>query len=226
MQTKHNKTTGDYFSEWALNGRGDSMAMGHQLLVDAILEKIDVQGKSILDVGCGVGEALASASRAGASQIAGIDLASDMIELARSRQPQGDFKQGSVEVLPWPDAQFDLCISVEAMYYFEQPLDGLKEIYRVLRPGGQFASAIEFFEENAGSTVWADELPMNIWCWSETKWKQTFEAAGFKQVACSRIIRKTFKSESEFVPSNFFPDYARYLDYVQQGALLVVGEKG
>ncbi|TNE60750.1 MAG: class I SAM-dependent methyltransferase [Bacteroidetes bacterium] len=222
---QHNSTTSDFFSTWAATGKGHSMAKGHSELVEGIFRTITPKGKTLLDVGCGIGAALATAQAAGASGMAGIDLSEDMIGIARTHLPDADLMVGTADRLPWPDNTFDLAISVEAMYYFHDPVAGLKEICRVLKPGGHFISAIEYFQENAGSQVWATQLPMQIWCWSERQWQDAFEAAGFKDVQCSRIIRRQFKAETEFQPSDFFPDYDAYLDYVREGALQVFGTK-
>jgi ubiquinone/menaquinone biosynthesis C-methylase UbiE len=223
--SEHNTSTSEFFSSWAASGKGHSMAKGHSLLVAGLFERLDLKGKSVLDVGCGIGEALLEAKARGASSCAGIDLSNEMIEIARKRLPEADFQTGSVEKLPWQTNSFDLSISIEAMYYFHNPEESLKEIYRVLKPGGLFASAIEFYKENAGSQVWAEQLPMKIWCWSEQEWQQAFEEAGFSEVSCARIVRKTVKSKSEFQASDFFPDYDSYLAYVREGALVVSGKK-
>ena len=224
-QNQHNETTADFFSGWADTGKGHSMAKGHSALVEGIYATIPPAGKSVVDIGCGIGGALSTAVENGAHSVAGIDLSENMIKVGRERLPQADLHIGAADQLPWTDNSFDLAISVEAMYYFQDPVAGLKEICRVVKPGGVFASAIEFYGENAGSMVWAEQLPMKIWCWSSQEWTDAFEQAGFTQVATSRIVRKDYKSKEEFQPSDFFPDYTSYLDYIQQGALLITGQK-
>ena len=225
MTDQHDKLTGSYFGSWALEGRGHRMAEGHRPLVDAIVEQGSWEGKKVLDIGCGVGEALISLKEVGASAFAGIDLSDEMIKLASERLPEGDFQVGTAANLPWKDGQFDEVISVEAMYYFKDLEAGLNELFRVLKSGGHFASAIELYGENIAAKAWMEALPMEVHCLSEQEWKAVFEKTGFRNVRTSRVVRQTPKPESEFEPSKFFPGYTEYLEYVKQGALLVVGEK-
>lgn len=222
---RHEELTKTFFNEWADQGKGASMARGHAVLVEEILTQAPPEGNRVLDVGCGIGKLLEQASRQGAVGLAGIDVADHMIEIAKTALPEADMKTGSVEALPWTTETFDKVYSVEAMYYFSELAKTLKEINRVLKPGGQFISAIEYYEENEGSQIWAEELPMHVHLLSENAWKQEFEKAGFKTVTTARIKRETPKPETEFNASPFFPSYARYLNYIQEGALLVTGTK-
>ena len=224
-QHKQEKITGDLFSNWAETGRGEKMAEGHAPLVRALLEEINVEGKSVLDIGCGIGEALKQCVRKGAINIAGIDLSTNMIDLAQNNLPEGDFKMGSVLNLPWKDDQFDHVISIEAMYYFTNIQKALSQIMRVLKKGGQFSSAIEYYVDNKATAVWAEELPMNILHFSEKEWIEVFKKAGYRNVYTKRIIRYNPKAKKDFIPSAFFPDYQWYLDYIQSGALMVCGTK-
>jgi ubiquinone/menaquinone biosynthesis C-methylase UbiE len=61
-------------------------------------------------------------------------------------------RQGDAGHLPWPDASFDLVISLEALEFFPRPRRALAEMSRVLRPGG--ALVVSKYPD-----VWARALP-------------------------------------------------------------------
>ena len=85
---------------------------------------------------------------------------------------------------------------------------------------------IEFYWENEGTHIWADNLPMKITNWSEQQWCTAFKEAGFSEVASNRVIRKSTTNVDEFKPSKYWPSYEQYTDYIKEGALWVSGCKG
>lgn len=101
-------------------------------------------GDSVLEVGCGTGEVtLVAKARAGsAGRVAGIDASPEMIEVARAKAAQQgvdiDFRHALIEALPFPDHTFDVVLSSLMMHHLPDDLkqDGLREISRVLKPGG------------------------------------------------------------------------------------------
>jgi SAM-dependent methyltransferase len=97
-------------------------------------------GTRLLDVGCGAGDLLAYAAGRGLS-VAGIDPAPGMVDHARARLPTADIRPGDAERLPWPDASFDLAVSVNALQFAEDTLDALAEMTRVTIPHGHVAVA-------------------------------------------------------------------------------------
>ena len=93
-------------------------------------------GTRLLDVACGSGLIARVASGAGAS-VAGIDAAADLIEIARTRAPDVDFRIGSMYELPWGHAEFDVVTAINGIWGGCEA--ALHEAFRVLRPGGMFA---------------------------------------------------------------------------------------
>ena len=101
-------------------------------------------GESVLDLGCGAGfDAFIAAQLVGLEgRVVGIDLSLEMLAVARAGQaeaglPQIEFCEAPVEVLPFPDASFDLALSNGVLNLVPDKPAALREIFRVLRPGGR-----------------------------------------------------------------------------------------
>ena len=101
------------------------------------------EGK-VLDAGTGPGTlAREIARRQPRLQVYGIDLSEDMIRLARAHakreqlEKQVHFDIGNVAQLPYPDHSFDLVVSTISMHHWYELEQPLRELYRVLRPGGR-----------------------------------------------------------------------------------------
>ncbi|MCB1353901.1 MAG: methyltransferase domain-containing protein [Rhodobacteraceae bacterium] len=101
-------------------------------------------GKSFLDVACGTGVlARAARSRAGiGAHVAGLDCNPGMLAVARARAPEIDWYEGRAEALPFPDAAFDAVASQFGIMFFEDRVAALREMWRVLAPGGGLAVAV------------------------------------------------------------------------------------
>ena len=101
-------------------------------------------GVRMLDVACGAGQIAIPAAKAGAD-VTGIDIASNLIEQARKRAAaagvQVQFDEGDAEALPYPDASFDLVVSLIGAMFAPRPELVASELARVCRPGGRIAMA-------------------------------------------------------------------------------------
>jgi SAM-dependent methyltransferase len=96
------------------------------------------EGTSLLDAGCGSGVAAAIARQRGA-KVSGIDAAPPMVEIARERVPDADFRVGELEALPYDDDSFDVVTGFNAFQYAADPVHALQEARRVARPDGTVA---------------------------------------------------------------------------------------
>lgn len=92
----------------------------------------------LLDIGCGPGLAAMLAAQQGA-EVAGLDASAASIAIACERMPQGDFRVGEMEELPWPDHTFDVVTSFNAFQFAADLVRALQEAKRVTRPGGRVA---------------------------------------------------------------------------------------
>ena len=89
-------------------------------------------GTRVLDCGCGAGRFARVAADRGAS-VAGIDAAEGLIEIATERTPEGDFRVGDLEALPWPEDSFDVVTGFSAFQFADDKVRALTEARRVSR---------------------------------------------------------------------------------------------
>ncbi len=88
-----------------------------------------------LDAACGTGRYARLLSERG-HQVAAVDLSAEMIERARASSPDVEFKQGSLEALPFDDERFDLVMCGLALTHLPEISRAISEIRRVLKVGG------------------------------------------------------------------------------------------
>jgi SAM-dependent methyltransferase len=89
-------------------------------------------GTTVLDCGCGAGRFVQLAAARGAD-VAGIDAAAELIEIAAGRCPRADLRVGDFEALPWPDGSFDLVTGFSTFQFAEDHARALGEARRVSR---------------------------------------------------------------------------------------------
>lgn len=106
------------------------------------------EGKKLLDVGCGTGYHLAR-YRGRGFDISGVDGSADMLEQARQINPDIEFKQSDVDSLPYESESFDYVLCIEVLRYLPDINPSIREIYRVLKPGGvALITAAPLFQSN------------------------------------------------------------------------------
>ena len=101
-------------------------------------------GQRALDVACGTGVlACAAAERVGpAGSVVGLDPNDGMLSVARRKSERVEWKSGRAESIPFPSESFDAVVSQFGMMFFEDRVATLREMWRVLRPGGRLAVAV------------------------------------------------------------------------------------
>lgn len=111
---------------------------------DFIARRTVKPGMRVLDVACGTGNLAIPAAKA-AADVTGVDIATNLIEQARSRALREgvnvQFDEGDAEELPYPDASFDLVVSMYGAMFAPRAERAAAELVRVCKPGGQIAMA-------------------------------------------------------------------------------------
>ena len=127
-----------YFGAHTLEGEWHSLLPRYALLADR------VDGKQILDIGCGTGIGSSLLLELGADGVNGIDHRPEVLELARVKHAkQGlNFQVMFWEELEYPEDSFDMVLCLDPTSPVTDP-SLLLEIQRVLRPGGEYICAIE-----------------------------------------------------------------------------------
>jgi demethylmenaquinone methyltransferase/2-methoxy-6-polyprenyl-1,4-benzoquinol methylase len=120
----------------------------------------------VLDVACGTGGVTFLLAERSSAEVLGIDLTEPMVAEGRRRLPQDGrgqqvaFCLGDAQELPFPDASFDALTFTYLLRYVQDPLTTLKELARVVKPGGRVAS-LEFYVPP--SRFWL------LWWWLYTR---------------------------------------------------------
>jgi ubiquinone/menaquinone biosynthesis C-methylase UbiE len=101
-------------------------------------------GERVLDVACGTGAVASVALREIGSEgwVVGIDRSPEMLAVARRKMPDIDWREGRAEALPLPDDNFDVVFCQFGLMFFDDRGQALREMLRVLRPGGRVALAV------------------------------------------------------------------------------------
>jgi SAM-dependent methyltransferase len=98
-------------------------------------------GRHMLDVGCGAGGASALAAARGA-KVSGLDASEGLIAYARQRLPDGDFRVGDMQHLPYEDEQFDAVFAANVVQFSDDPVTTAREFARVCRPQGRIVAGL------------------------------------------------------------------------------------
>lgn len=101
-------------------------------------------GERVLDVACGTGNLALPAARGGAV-VTGLDIAPNLLDVARRRAAAEDlairFDEGDAAALPYPDGAFDTVVTMFGAMFAADPARAASELIRVTRPGGRIAMA-------------------------------------------------------------------------------------
>ena len=140
---------------WQLSGSGPENYERYQVpsifapLARIFLDHVPVRnGQRLLDVACGTGIVARTAAPAlgGGGSVVGVDLNPGMLAVAAEKAPEGgasfDWREGDVADLPCPDDAFDIVLCQQGLQFFPDKPAALREMHRVLAPGGQVALCV------------------------------------------------------------------------------------
>ncbi len=101
-------------------------------------------GDRVLDVACGTGgfvrEAIHHVQPGG--HVTGLDADPGMLAVAGQHNPRASWTLGTAEQLPYPDASFDVVVCAFGLMFFNDRLGALRQMHRVLAPGGRLVLAV------------------------------------------------------------------------------------
>jgi arsenite methyltransferase len=216
------------FNRWAEAGRGEGMERDHLPIALPVLEKMRLAATdNVLDVGCGSGWlARLLAKRVTEGRVVGMDVSDEMIRVARRTSLEFEnilYATGEVGAIPWEANFFNHAISVESAYYWPEPAAGMREIFRVLRPGGGVWILINYYRDNSHCHQWGPLLAVPTQLLLAEEWAELMRAAGFTNVAHERVVDPS--PSPEFYNGRWFRDAAELRAFKAEGALLIHGSK-
>ena len=173
-----------------LYGKG-YLSMGGDDEVASIVEPVDVAGKTVLDIGCGLGGALIALVRNhAAGHVRGIDIDAGVLERAAALvnatglQEQIELSQFEPGPLPLEDSSFDLVLLTAVSCHIEDLVPFFTEIRRVLRPGGKLVGG-EWFRhcDNTAYQAWDEllrERGLNFYFVTTDEFQSALASSGFE----------------------------------------------
>jgi len=175
---------------------GEKMNRSNAPLYDFALQNLRLAaGERVLEIGFGNGkhfpQLLAQASEL---HLTGLDFSAEMLREAQQNNPdnpQLHLVAGSSEQMPFPDAAFDAVFCVNVIYFWENPAAHLREVRRVLRPGGRFLAAVRSPETMA-------HLPFTqhgFRLYDEAAWSALLLQNGFHNVKTARQMEPPVQFE-------------------------------
>jgi SAM-dependent methyltransferase len=169
-----------------------SMNVRHSHVTDWGLKHAPLEkGFTILDIGCGGGRTIAKmAAVVGDGKVYGIDYSAASVAAARSGNAPGieagrvEIQQASVSQLPFPDGNFDVVTAVETHYYWPNLEADLREILRVLKPGGALVIIGETYKGRRFDILYRPVMMLlRATYLSVSEHRNLLSAAGYSEVA-------------------------------------------
>jgi ubiquinone/menaquinone biosynthesis C-methylase UbiE len=178
-----------------------AMNSGHAAMSEWALRQITVpENAAILDVGCGGGamvQRLAAAASGG--RVVGLDYSATSVAVSSNTNAKEietgrvHLVQGSVAVLPFVDCAFDLVTAVETHYYWPDLPANVREISRVLKPGGTFTLIAETYRGGPFLLFYGIVMPLLRAAFlSDREHRDLLIQAGFTDVATTHRPRRNW----------------------------------
>ncbi|MCT9094868.1 class I SAM-dependent methyltransferase [Haloarchaeobius sp. HME9146] len=217
------------FDAWAQDGRDKGMEDRHWHTAKHALARVPVEaGDTVVDLGCGsgyAGRALRETKDAG--RVYGLDGSPEMAQNARSYTEDGSlgYLVGDFDELPFATDSVDHVWTMEAFYYAQDPEHTLEEVARILRPGGTFTCAVNYYEENVHSHEWQEFIEVDMTLWSAADYREAFRDAGLHVASQDNVPDR----DIDIPPAGEFPtdDWDSREDMVERyrtfGTLVTVG---
>lgn len=179
----------EQFGARSKNWHDSAVWITHEELLGKHAEMLKLGKEAVaLDVCCGSG-VVGAAFRPRVKKVFGLDLTPQMVKLASERLDE--VRQGNVYEIPFPDESFDLVCTREVLHLLPYPEKPVSEIFRVLKPGGQFivGQILPFGEDDAAwmYRVFKKKQPLIFNMFQEEDFRKLLTGAGFVDLEMKEI---------------------------------------
>jgi ubiquinone/menaquinone biosynthesis C-methylase UbiE len=178
-----------------------AMNLSHATMTDWGLQQLTVpKNATILDVGCGGGWTVRKLlALAPEGKVVGLDYSSASVAVSRdtnAREIEAGrvrIEQGSVAALPFPDRSYDIVTAVETHYYWPDLPANVREVLRVLKPGGTFILIAETYRGGPFRLLYGLVMPLLRAAFlSDAEHRDLLTQAGFTEVETKHVSRKNW----------------------------------
>lgn len=200
---------------WPTMDDDEPLLEAQERLTDIMIDRLQIgAGQHVLDVGCGVGGPALRLARAANCTVVGITVSQSQVQQATQlAQTEGlgdkvEFRHADAMTLPFDDASFDGAWAFESLFHMPDRLHVLREIARVLRPGGRLVltDTVEVFpltDEQKAALASAFGMVSLI---KSEQYSGVMRAAGFEDIKVIDISQETRKT----IPKMLEPDSQKY----------------
>mgnify|MGYP001014106738 FL=1 len=163
------------------------MAWGHKDFYKNTAKALDLKEEDrYLEIGFGSGLFIKKYA-SHVARIAGLDCSQEMVNLASDinkdliNSGKAEFKKGDASSLPWENDEFSAVVGIETFFFWDEPVKSLKEIYRVLAPGGRLVIEMAFNKDD-GLDHSKHVKQMNLKVYSASEMTKMLNEAGFSEI--------------------------------------------
>ncbi|MFO5494278.1 MAG: class I SAM-dependent methyltransferase [Cuspidothrix sp.] len=176
----------ELFDRWANSYDWTFPSFIYQAIHKRLLSQVELSpNANVLDLGCGTGRLLDRlATQFPEIRATGLDLSSQMLRVARQNnhhRPRLIYIEGNAENLPFAEGQFDAVFNTISFLHYPQPEQVLKEVARVLSPGGRFY-LVDITFNNLSSCQITPHSPTGIRFYSQKQREEMGNNAGLNCV--------------------------------------------
>jgi ubiquinone/menaquinone biosynthesis C-methylase UbiE len=177
-----------------------AMNLGHATMTDWALQQLPIsQDSAVLDIGCGGGRTVQRlAAAASAGKVVGLDYSPTCVAVSQETNASTiaagrvQIEQGSVDAMPFPDCTFNLVTAVETHYYWPDLPANVREVFRVIKPGGTFALVAETYKGGPWRFLYGLIMPLLGAFLTEEEHKNLLSQAGFTDVETRHVAGKNW----------------------------------
>lgn len=178
-----------------------AMNLSYSRMTDWRLQQVAVaENAAVLDIGCGGGRTVRKlASLAPTGKVVGLDYSAASVAVARETNAQEitagrvQIERGSVSALPFPDSTFDVVTAVETHYYWPDLPANVREVSRVVKPGGVFVLIAEAYRGGPLRFFYGIVMPLLRAAFlSDAEHRDLLSQAGFSEVTTKHFPGKNW----------------------------------